>query len=219
VASTEPETGPGYVVRAEDLGKTIRMKVKADVGNDPNHTLLPAAVEVYTPLSAVVTNPPVDSTQNPDPNGTGSGDQNGSGTADTLAPVISSLSLKNKKFRVGKKATAISSASPVGTVFRLTLSELSTLKIAIQRKQPGRKVKGKCVKPRRANRKRPRCTRFVPKGTLTRRQKVGKVQIAFSGRVGKTALRPGAYRALLTATDPAGNRSKRGTVAFRIVRR
>ncbi len=136
-----------------------------------------------------------------------------------MAPVLSALSLKNKKFRVGPKATAISAAAPVGTVFRLTLSELSTVKIAIQRKLPGRKVKGKCVKPRRANRKRPKCTRFVPKGTLTRKQKNGKIKIAFSGRIGKKALSRGAYRALLTATDAAGNSSKRATLAFKIVRR
>ena len=66
VASTDPETGSTYVVRADDLGYTLRLRVEADVNNDltpdglDNH--LPHSVEVDTPPSAVVTyrpSPPV----------------------------------------------------------------------------------------------------------------------------------------------------------------
>jgi len=42
---------------------------------------------------------------------------------------------------------------------------------------------------------------------------------AFSGRIGKRALKPGSYRASLTAKDPAGNASKVKRLGFRIVRR
>jgi hypothetical protein len=38
--------------------------------------------------------------------------------------------------------------------------------------------------------------------------------IAFSGRIGKRALARGTYRATLTATDPAGNRSAPRRVRF-----
>ena len=34
VASTDPETGPTYVVRADDVGYTLRLRVEADVNND-----------------------------------------------------------------------------------------------------------------------------------------------------------------------------------------
>jgi hypothetical protein len=54
-ASTDPETGPSYTIRPGDAGKAIKMRVKADVGEDPAHTLLPAAVEVETALSGVIT--------------------------------------------------------------------------------------------------------------------------------------------------------------------
>ena len=176
-------------------GKTIRMKVKANVGNDPNHTLLPAAVEVYTPVSAAVTTTPV-----VDPGGPGDpgdpGDPGGPGDpgADTAKPVISKLSITNKKFRVGPGPTVIATKSPVGTRFKLTVSEPATLKIALQRLLPGRRVKGKCVAPRRSNRKKPRCTRTQGKGTLTRAGLNGAVSIPFSGRVGKKKLPAGATR-------------------------
>jgi hypothetical protein len=40
----------------------------------------------------------------------------------------------------------------------------------------------------------------------------------FSGRIGRRALAPGAYRALVRATDAAGNRSAAATVRFTVVR-
>jgi hypothetical protein len=39
-----------------------------------------------------------------------------------------------------------------------------------------------------------------------------------SGRVGRRALTPGAYRLEVTATDAAGNRSRPVTASFRIAR-
>ena len=34
VATTDPETGPTYAIRADDLGYTLRMRVTADVNGD-----------------------------------------------------------------------------------------------------------------------------------------------------------------------------------------
>jgi hypothetical protein len=45
------------------------------------------------------------------------------------------------------------------------------------------------------------------------------VSIAFSGRVGRKALKTGSYRALVTARDAAGNRSRQRTLSFKIVKR
>jgi hypothetical protein len=56
-------------------------------------------------------------------------------------------------------------------------------------------------------------------GALTRRNlAAGRDRIGFSGRIGRRALRPGRYRATLTATDLAGNRSRAHQVSFRVVR-
>ncbi len=131
--------------------------------------------------------------------------------------------LLRKRFRVAGKATArVAARKPgakKGTAFRFTLSESATVRIAIERRQTGRRRGGKCVKPTRALRAAKRCTRFVKTGTLTRRDlAAGKRSVAFSGRIGRKALKPGSYRAVLTATDSAGKTGKPVQVAFKVVR-
>jgi DNA-binding beta-propeller fold protein YncE len=119
--------------------------------------------------------------------------------ADLLAPSISQLSLTNRRFRVGRRRTPLVALRvPVGTTFRYTLSEPATVRVAIQRRRAGRW--------RRAGR------------ALTRTAKAGRNRLRFSGRIGRRALRAGTYRARFTASDAAGNRSRRATVRFRIVR-
>jgi hypothetical protein len=147
----------------------------------------------------------------------------GGGDVANVAPRISQTSLLRKRFRVAGKATARVAAKKravkKGTAFRFTLSEAATVRIAIERRTTGRKRGGKCVKPTRALRSAKRCTRFVKTGTLTRRDlAAGKRSVAFSGRIGRKALKPGSYRAVLTATDAGGKTSKPVQVAFRVVR-
>jgi VCBS repeat protein/FG-GAP repeat protein len=57
-----------------------------------------------------------------------------------------------------------------------------------------------------------------PVGTLRRAGRAGANRVAFSGRIGRRALRRGTYRLTATATDPAGNRSRPRTTRFRVVR-
>ena len=45
----------------------------------------------------------------------------------------------------------------------------------------------------------------------------GENSFPFSGRIGKKKLKPGRYRATLTAKDPAGHVSKPKRLSFRIV--
>jgi hypothetical protein len=42
--------------------------------------------------------------------------------------------------------------------------------------------------------------------------------VKFTGRIGRRALRPGAYRATVTAKDAAGNASKGSSARFTVVR-
>lgn len=79
--------------------------------------------------------------------------------------------------------------------FRFSLSEPAVVRITITR-----------VGRRRSS------------GTLARTLKAGSRRVAFSGRIGRTALRRGRYRARLVATDAAGNRSRAVTVRFRLAR-
>jgi hypothetical protein len=136
---------------------------------------------------------------------------------DTTAPTVSRFTLTHRVFAVAHAATPVS-ARVRGTAFKLTLSEPSAVKIAIKRALPGKRVGKRCVKPTATNRHRRACTRFVSAGTLRRGEKAGAVSVKFSGRIGKRALKPGRYRATITATDAAGNVSKPRSVSFRIVR-
>lgn len=217
VASTDPEDGSTYTVRADDVGSTLRMRVTADVNNDTLHNLQPHAVEVDTPPSAVVTTRPVPG------GGAGGGGAPGPGPGaapDTVAPVLSSLSVTNRRFAVATGRTPTVAAAKKGTRFRFRLSERATVTITISRALAGRRVGRSCRKPTRALRKRKRCTRHVRVGALTRRDvAAGAVSVAFTGRIGSKRLVRGRYRASVTARDAAGNRSSARTVMFTVVRR
>ena len=143
------------------------------------------------------------------PGGPGGGGSGGGGpggpsapAGDLTAPVLSSLKLTRKRFRVGRAATArvASARKPKrkrGTAFRFRLSEDAQVRIALSRRVHGKRR---------------------PAGSLRRAGHKGLNRIAFSGRVGKRALRPGRYRAAITATDAAGHRSKTRRVRFVVVR-
>jgi hypothetical protein len=87
----------------------------------------------------------------------------------------------------------------------------------IERARPGRRVKGSCRKPARATRGKPRCTRYQPIGSFAAAALAGENHRRFSGRIGGRSLRPGRYRASLTATDPAGNASAPRRLPFRVL--
>jgi Tol biopolymer transport system component len=146
----------------------------------------------------------------------------GPGGGDTTAPVISAFSMTNKRFAVAARRTAASAKrkrAKKGTTFRFTLSEAAATKIVIARKSAGRRKGKRCVRPTRKLRKAKRCSRFTTAATLKRSKTAqGANRIAYSGRIGKKKLRPGPYRATLTATDAAGNRSRARRVSFRVVR-
>ena len=85
-------------------------------------------------------------------------------------PAITTASLTNKRFRVGKQATAISAKTPLGTSFRFTLSTAAKLQVTITHTATGLSHGHSCLAPsaklRRAHAKR--CTRTLTVGTLTR---------------------------------------------------
>jgi predicted phage tail protein len=61
--------------------------------------------------------------------------------------------------------------------------------------------------------------RSVTRGTLVRASAgPGAAKVAFSGRLGATALAPGSYRLTVTAIDGSGNRSKPVSTRFSIIK-
>jgi hypothetical protein len=124
------------------------------------------------------------------------------------APILGRLHLLHSRFRVGARATAITT----------TTSEAGPLSVGVQKRSAGHRDHGRCVA--HARRKAAPCTRWVAQGPgLTRRVAApGRVTVAFDGRIGGRRLSPGRYRFVVTATDAAGNRSRVRTVAFTVLR-
>jgi alpha-tubulin suppressor-like RCC1 family protein len=136
-------------------------------------------------------------------------------------PVLSGVGMTNKRFRVAKSATAISSRKgPLGTTFRFSLSMPAKVQIVITRAAAGLRRGHLCAAPtpvlRRAHAKR--CTRTLTVGVLTRLSlPAGANRIAFSGRIGHRALSPQPYKALLSASS-SGGRSAPSALSFTVVR-
>jgi hypothetical protein len=99
-------------------------------------------------------------------------------------------------FRLSRRAFA-ARGKRRGTRIGFRLSEAATVRLTIVRRLGGRR------------------TKVV--GTLRRRAHAGANHIAFSGRLGRRALRAGRYRLVLRATDAAGNRSRSHTRSFTVL--
>jgi DNA-binding beta-propeller fold protein YncE len=144
---------------------------------------------------------------------------------DRTAPTLSGYGLSRTTFAAASKGASIAVAAAkrqkpkVGTTIRYTLSEAAKVTFKIEKATGGRKVKGRCVKPSRKNRRAKRCTRYVAlKGAATDAGVAGRNSSKFSGRWQGRKLAPGRYRLVATARDAAGNLAKPKRVAFKIVR-
>jgi hypothetical protein len=157
------------------------------------------------------------------------------GPSDRAAPVISTLALSNRRFRVGAEATAVSAAAtrlarlkrpPRGTTISFTLSTAATVTLRIDRQRAGHVVRRRrggpavCVPKtkRKAIARTARCVIYAFAGVLTRNSAGGPQSVVFSGRIGRRALPPAAYRLTALATDSAGNTSPPRTAFFTVVR-
>ena len=151
----------------------------------------------------------------------------GVGTAPAVTPAISSAKLTNTTFAVdtkGKAETPVAAATKPkpakkGTTFQFKLNEAARVLYTIELAGSGRSVKGKCVKPSKSNRKAKKCTRFTRVGRFAQNGVAGANSHKFSGKIGKTTLKPGTYRATLVAKDSGGRISKATVLAFKIVKK
>jgi hypothetical protein len=119
------------------------------------------------------------------------------------APEVLSFSLTHTRFRVGHRATALVARSSrrvgIGTTFRYTLTSPARVVLAIARLR-GHRTPGLI-------------------GTLVRASQPGPNRLFFTGRLGRRALRPGIYRATLTALGFDGQASRPRRLAFTVVAR
>jgi hypothetical protein len=139
-------------------------------------------------------------------------------SVDARAPLISGFKAAPALFAVSGAGKAIAAKVHLGTRFRYTLSETARVRVTIQRALVGRRAGGKCVRPTSQLRRAKPCKRYHAVGTRTNSAKKGANSRRFSGRLGGHALRPGRYRAVIRATDAAGNRSTPRATRFQIAR-
>jgi len=134
---------------------------------------------------------------------------------------MTAVRMTNRRFRVGRTATAISARrAPVGTSFRFRLSAPARVQITFTRTAPGLRRGRSCVAPSRKLKRAHarRCTRTLIVGNLTRvNVRAGASSIAFSGRIGSKPLKPRSYQAVLTASG-SGKRSQPVVLSFTVVR-
>jgi hypothetical protein len=172
----------------------------------PTPTVTPSATPAATPVATPTPQPMPTPTPTP--------------PTDITAPKITVLRLSRTTFRAAPSGPPFRAAAvPVGTEVSFTVSEAGSVRFTIERSSAGRRVSGKCVKPTRRNRARPRCTRWVvQKGSFTVKAKRGANRIELRGRIGGRTLAPGTYRLVARETDAAGNPSAAKRTAFKIVR-
>ncbi len=165
----------------------------------PSPQAAPTPTPVPTPIAAVPTATP---------------------RIDTTAPTITALRLSRTTFRAAPSGAPFRAArAAIGADVSFTLSEPGKVRFTIDRSGTGRKVKGKCVKTSSANRRRPRCERWIAvKGSFTVAGKKGTNRIELRGRIGGRTLKPGRYRLNASEIDLAGLASRTKRTAFKIVR-
>jgi hypothetical protein len=123
------------------------------------------------------------------------------GGTNNLAPAFSRAKLSPARFRKGK---------PTRISFRL--SEAARVSIGFERKLAGRRVRGRCAKPKRGA--RANCTRYLrsrPKVIV--QGKAGLNTVSFRGR----GLAVGRYRMTLNAKDASGKSSRPARLSFELL--
>jgi hypothetical protein len=178
-------TSPSYTVSPNDLGMRLRMHVVADV-NSANQ--LPNPVDAYTPLSAVVTNPP-----GSPGGGGGGGGGGGAGGAPTLTgPKLSHLGGKSS--------------------LTFTLSGPGSVTVVLERAVAGHRAHGRCVRGKRKHKKA--CTTYKTVRTLHQTSSGGAVSVPLPSH----GLPAGRYRVIVTPIGQNGQAGTSQTLRLAVKR-
>jgi len=140
---------------------------------------------------------------------------------DLAGPAISSVAVVPRRFAVdprGVREVSVAAAAK-GATIRYSLSEAARVVFTVHAKTTGRVVSGTCRRKTRRNRKRRKCTLLTRRGSFAKDSGQGDNIKRFSGKIGRTTLRPGRYQLTLDGTDAAGNRGASVVTTFTIVRR
>ena len=135
---------------------------------------------------------------------------------DTVAPVLSRLSLWPRRFAVRRRSPR--SAAARGTRIRWRLSEPARVTLRVDRVRLGFRRGERCVARRPRTGGVRRCKRFSRVGSFARTAQAGRTAVRFNGRVRRRALRLGRYRLTAIARDAMGNRSRARRAPIQVVR-
>jgi len=146
--------------------------------------------------------------------------------ADLEPPLARGLRVVPSSVRAAASGESVTAAQrkkrrpkKTGARVSYTLSEPAEVTFTVERSQPGRRVKRKCVAAKRKHRRRPACRRVVAvRGSFSHRGAEGTNAFRFTGRVGGRRLRPGRYELIGVPVDAVGNRGTAVRAKFRIVR-
>jgi hypothetical protein len=124
----------------------------------------------------------------------------------TTAARFLSARLSNRVFAVDRKGAPeklVKASVRKGTTFAYSLLGTGRVLFKIERAAAGRKVGRGCRKPSRRNRGAKPCTRYAKVGAFAQDGLAGANVKTWSGKLGRRGLKPGRYRATLTAGNSA----------------
>jgi hypothetical protein len=149
-------------------------------------------------------------TQSNGAGGGSAGTSGGSGpVTDHTPPVLSNLSASPSTVRLARAHHKGRNAT-----LRFTVSESSLVTFTAELVLPGRRAGRHCVAGRRHGKA---CTVYKPiPGNVRVDATAGQNTVTFSGRLGAHKLKPGRYRLIAIAIDPAGNISAPARVTITV---
>jgi len=126
--------------------------------------------------------------------------------------------LSATRFRAARRGRAFV-AVRTGTTITYRLNEPARVSITVQKNRHLSRVCRRRVARRSRHRTGTRCRRWISlKGRFATASVAGASSVRFRGRLKGKALKPGSYRFVIRAKDPAGNVTRPRRPAFRIVR-
>jgi hypothetical protein len=157
----------------------------------------PTGQEATTTAAVAIHVAPVEATTA----GAGAGSAISETPADTLAPVLSRLTVTPRRFRLGSRLPRLAANARTGAAIRFNLSEPATVTLRFSR-----------VLPRRRSMRVP--------WTIRLRGRQGPNTVRFQGRLARRrALRPGRYRVTVSARDATGHQARPLAARFDLLTR
>lgn len=139
-------------------------------------------------------------------------------SATVVAPSVTAAAFAPERFRAKAGKPRHGASSPLGSTLDFTLNQPATVAITIELAAPGREHDKSCVAPSKRA-KGARCVRYVTLGSLPSVAGTqGNDTVSFDGRLNGKPLKPGNYRAVLTATTSTGGTSAPTDAGFNIVK-